>query len=259
MQTHYAGLKVMSFNIRYGTADDGENSWPLRKDAVLEFLATCDYDVIGLQEVLHEQLQEIRAAVPFLHYIGVGRDDGDSDGEYSAILFDSRSVQLNYSDTFWLSDTPEVIASTSWGNKLTRICTRGSFEFEGQAFNLFNIHVDHESALSRWKAVELVIERTRACMADGPVLVTGDFNEPEAGPAVELMAQGGFVDTYRTIHPNGPEPATWHNWTPTIIGQKIDYVFVTPDVEIIDATIVRDNPYRKYLSDHHPVVATVRI
>jgi endonuclease/exonuclease/phosphatase family metal-dependent hydrolase len=252
-------LKAMSFNIRYGTANDGENSWPLRKDAVLAFLATCDYDVIGLQEALFHQLQEIREAAPFFHYIGVGRDDGIAEGEYSAILYDSRRIEIFTSETFWLSSTPGVVATTSWGNKLTRICTHGCFELEGQRFDVFNTHLDHESALSRVNSSEMIAERVRRREIAGPVIVTGDFNEPEAGPAVLRMAEGGLIDTYRTIHPDGPEPETCHNWTPNIIGDKIDYVFVTPEVQVVDATIVRDTPFRKYLSDHHPVVATLLI
>lgn len=252
-------LKAMSFNIRYGTANDGENSWPNRREAALAFLSTCGFDVIGVQEALHSQLQEIRGSAPFLDYVGVGREDGISDGEFSAILFDSRRVQLHWSETFWFSTTPEAIASTSWGNKQTRICTHGCFEIEGRRFDMFNSHFDHESAYSRWKSAELIIEKTRHFVGEGPVVLTGDFNEPEAGPAIGLIATGGFVDTYRTIHPDGPEPATWHNWQPTIVGEKIDYIFVTPDVQIVDATIVRDIPFRNFISDHHPVVATLLI
>jgi len=258
MAPHRIRLKVMSFNIRYGTANDGENSWRFRGDAAIGFLASSGYDIIGLQEVLHDQLQEIRHAAPYLHYVGVGREDGLTQGEYSAILFDSRRVQVNSSDTFWLSNTPEAVASTTWGNRQTRICTRGSFEIEGQPFEVFNLHVDHESAISRLKSIELVIERTRG-FANTPLIVMGDFNEGETGPAVELMARGGFVDTYRTLNPVGPEQATYHGWSEAMIGEKIDHIFVFDGVPVLDASIVRDNPFRKYLSDHYPVVAALMI
>ena len=252
-------LKVMSFNIRYGTADDGENSRPNRREAVLEFLATSGYDIVCLQEVLYDQLLEIRQEAPFLHWVGVGRDDGLLDGEFSAILFDSRVVQSIASETFWLSDTPEVVASTSWGNTLTRICTHGSFELRGRPFEVFNLHVDHESAISRLKSVELLLERIRSRGEHIPTIVTGDFNEGESGPAIEAMVRGGFLDSYRTINPDGPEQATYHNWVGVTLGDRIDYIFVDGSISIVSATIVRENPYRQFLSDHYPVAAFLEL
>jgi len=250
-----AELKVMSFNIRYGTASDGENSWPFRRDAVLDFLGTCGCDVIGLQEVLAAQLQEIRQALPHFHFVGVGRDDGYSAGEYAAILYDSRRIRLGSSETFWFSETPEVIASTSWGNELTRICTRGTFFLGELRFDVYNIHIDHESAISRLKSVELLVHR--AGHTDVPVIVTGDFNEGESGPAVDLIIRSGFLDTYRAMNPDGPEQASYHGWTNAVDGDKIDYVFVTSGWSIVDATIIRDTPYGRFLSDHYPVKATL--
>ena len=259
MQIPTLSLKVMSFNIRYGTADDGENSWPLRNDAVIEFLGTSGYDIIGLQEVLFEQLQEIHRALPHFHWVGVGRDDGETQGEYSAILFDSRRLTVNSSDTFWFSKTPAVVASTSWGNELTRVCTHGTFEVGGHAFDFYNLHIDHESAISRLKSIELLLQRIHAKGSSNPVIVTGDFNEGEDGPAVELMERAGFDETYRAMNPEGPEQATYHGWKGTIHGEKIDFIFVKGVREVLDAAIVRENPFRKYLSDHYPVVATLLV
>jgi len=259
MQSQTVQLKAMSFNIRYGTANDGENSWPLRKDAVIEFIGDCGYDVIGLQEALCGQLEEVRSALPHYHFVGVGRDDGLTDGEYSAVLFDSRRVEVESSDTFWFSETPEVIASTSWGNTLTRICTHGSFRVEGLPFEFYNLHLDHASAISRLKSVELLVQRIRSRGATVPTIVTGDFNEGEADPTIALMLKSGFIDTYRALYADGPEQATCHEWTGAILGQKIDYVFVDGIVTIVDSGIIRENPYRGMLSDHYPVVATLAL
>ncbi len=218
-------LKVMTFNIRYGTANDGENSWPHRRDAVFEFLRSASCDVMGMQEVLIGQLHEIQAAIPYLHWVGVGREDGAMSGEYAAILYDSRKVTALSSNTFWFSDTPEVVGSISWGNRNVRICTHGSFQMGDRQFELYNIHIDHESAISRLKSVELLSNQIQNRMHHGPVFVTGDFNEGESGPAIALMGRAGFQDSYRTFYPEGSEQLTFHGWEEKEEGEKIDYIF----------------------------------
>ncbi|MFW5653521.1 MAG: endonuclease/exonuclease/phosphatase family protein [Planctomycetota bacterium] len=116
-------LRVMSFNIRYGTARDGDNAWPHRRDLVTNLICENGGDIIGLQEALAFQIAEILQACPKYTRIGVGRDDGRDRGEFTAILFDrSKWLPVEF-DTFWLSDTPDVVASTSWGNSIPRICT----------------------------------------------------------------------------------------------------------------------------------------
>ena len=251
-------LKVASFNIRYGTANDGDNSWPFRRESVFEFLKHCGCDVIGLQEVLAFQLDEIREAVPWYDWVGVGREDGDADGEFAAILFDTRRVQVNYSTTFWFSDTPDVVASTSWGNELTRICTMGEFVVDGDVFHLYNLHIDHESGPSRLKSVEMLAYRIHQCPMPKPVIVTGDFNEGEQGPAVRRMLAGGFIDTFRAIHPEGPEMTTFNGWEDLTEGEKIDYVFTFGGWKIVSSEILREKPFGKFLSDHYPISATLQ-
>ena len=116
-------LNIMSFNIRYGTANDGDDSWPNRDHLVFDVLKNHAPDIVGLQEALKFQIDEILENVPGYAMVGVGRDDGDTLGEYSAILYNPARFELKESGTFWLSETPDIIASTSWGNKITRICT----------------------------------------------------------------------------------------------------------------------------------------
>ena len=118
-----APLAAMSFNIRYGTANDGENRWALRRDFLIDVMREQAADVVGLQEALDFQIDEIVAALPVYGVIGVGRDDGARKGEYTAILFRRDRFQVSDAGTFWFSDTPEVVASKSWGNSITRICT----------------------------------------------------------------------------------------------------------------------------------------
>ncbi|MCP5022964.1 MAG: hypothetical protein GY930_14475, partial [bacterium] len=116
-------VAVMSFNIRYGTANDGDNAWPKRKHLVMDVIRDWQPGILGLQEALRFQLDEIKVQFPNLQESGVGRDDGKTKGEYTAILFDRQRFQLILQDTFWFSDTPYRVASTSWGNSIPRICT----------------------------------------------------------------------------------------------------------------------------------------
>ena len=140
----------MSFNIRYGTANDGENRWALRREFLFDVMRQANADLVGLQEALDGQIQELLTALPQYGVVGVGRDDGRTRGEYAAILYRRDRFRVSDAGTFWFSDTPEVVASRSWGNTITRICTWARFiDRDGRAFWHFNVHLDHQSQPSR--------------------------------------------------------------------------------------------------------------
>ena len=119
-------LTVMSFNIRYGTANDGDNHWTRRREMLFDVVREQNADLLGVQEALAGQIDEIVAAVPAYAVVGVGRDDGRARGEFSAILFRRDRFRVADSGTFWFSDTPGVPGSKSWGNSITRICHLGA-------------------------------------------------------------------------------------------------------------------------------------
>ena len=252
-------LKVMTFNIRYGTANDGPNSWPYRREACLEMLKSSGCQIIGLQEVLKSQLNEILAVMPGYQVVGVGREDGIEEGEYSAILYDASSLTCTKADWFWFSDTPTIPASCTWGNVCTRICTRARFRGACGEFVFYNLHIDHESALSRTKSIDLLLERIHQRPEQLPSVVTGDFNDHEQSEPIQKMAQGGFVDAYRMIHPDEPEMQTYHGWQEVDEGPRIDYIFVQGDCLVEEATIDRRIFCGRFVSDHFPVTATLRL
>ena len=109
-------LTVMSFNIRYGTANDGDNHWTRRREMLFDVVREQNADLIGVQEALAAQIDEMIAAAPAYAVVGVGRDDGRARGEFSAILFRRDRFRVADSGTFWFSDTPAVPGSKSWGN-----------------------------------------------------------------------------------------------------------------------------------------------
>lgn len=255
-----APLMVMSFNIRYGTANDGENHWLRRREQLFALLREQQADVIGLQEALHGQLEEILQAVPGYAYVGVGRADGRQAGEYAAILYRTARLHVGRTDTFWFSDTPAVVKSTSWGNQIERISTWAYFEDrEGPAFYAFNVHLDHQSQPSRERSAALLLERISARDPKAPVVVTGDFNAGERNPAAVAML-AVFSDTFRVLHPAVGEAGTFNGFKlGQTTGDKIDFVCVEPGTEVLDAAIVRTSRDGRYPSDHFPVIARIRL
>lgn len=258
-----AELKAMSFNIRYGTANDGENRWQNRSHLVLRVLKEHDADVVGLQEALAVQLRAITDALPSYAAIGVGRSDGKTSGEYSAILYRTDRFTVDSSGTFWLSDTPETVASTSWGNSITRICTWARLieRDSGEAVYIYNTHFDHRSQPSRERSAQLIAQRIAERAHPDPVVLMGDFNAGERNAAITSLlddnAEPGLIHSYRSVHPDETTIGTFNGFNGESSGEMIDHIFVTPDVEVVEADIDRTNENGRYPSDHYPVWASI--
>jgi endonuclease/exonuclease/phosphatase family metal-dependent hydrolase len=255
-----APLTAMTFNIRYGLAADGDDHWTKRRDQLFALLREQHPDVIGLQEALDFQIDEILAGVPGYAYVGVARGDGQRKGEYAAVLYRVERLSVRRTDTFWFSDTPTVVGSKTWGNNYERICTWAYFEDrQGVPFYVFNVHLDHESQSSRERSTALLLERVRSRGPAAPVVVMGDFNAGESNPAV-VAVRGVMRDSFRVRQPGASEVGTFTAFKfGATSGDKIDYIFVSDDVEVIDAAIVRASAGGHYPSDHFPVTATVRM
>jgi len=255
-------LHVMTFNIRYGTAGDGVNRWELRKVMVFALIREEVPDILGVQEALFFQLDEIRRAVPGYEMVGVGRDDGKMQGEYSAILYRTNRFRRVEEETFWLSDTPTIPGSTCWGNSITRICTwvRLMDARSRRGLYVYNLHLDHISQPSREKSVALLAERIRKRTDTEPFIVMGDFNAGEENAAVRFLKseEVGLIDTYRHLHPADSSVGTFHAFRGDRTGEKIDHIFVEPWTEILGAAILHGDTDGRYPSDHFPVTARIR-
>jgi len=268
-------VRVMSFNIRYGTANDGENHWKNRTEMVFDVLRNHKPDIVGLQEALGFQIEQIRKAVGGYGLIGVAREDGANDGEYSAILYRLDLFDVDESGTFWFSDTPEVPGSSHWGNACVRICSWARFieKKSGRAFYFFNLHLDHISQPSREKSAVLLTQRLLGRKHPNPFIVTGDFNTGENNPVilylkgkVPLRGSNGderenpvpMVDTFRVLHPDANEVGTFNGFKGNRKGDKIDYIFTLPGMKVLEAKILYDNVDGRFPSDHFPVWATLR-
>jgi len=262
-------LSVMSFNIRYGTASDGENRWANRRLMVCDLISRYDCDLVGLQEALRFQIEEICRVLPEYDSVGVGREDGKTEGEYSAILYRTDRLELLNSGTFWLSDTPEVPGSITWGNACTRICTWGYFKQKdsGKTFYHFNTHFDHRSQGAREKSAVLIDQQIAGRENADPVVLTGDFNAGESNPAI-LYLKGEnetgpkavlpLVDTFRVVNPGATKVGTFTGFKEPS-KEKIDYVFTLPGIKVLKAAIIFDKADGRYPSDHFPVMAKIEL
>jgi len=256
-----ADLAVMSFNIRYGTAQDGDNAWEHRRDLLLATIAAEDPDILGLQEALRFQLDEIGAAFAAYQEVGVGRDDGVVAGEYAAILIRRDRFTVEASGTFWLSDTPATPGSMSWGNRIPRVCTWAVLvdRMTHRRFAVFNTHLDHESQPARERGTRLIVERIGSLAEDVPVLVLGDFNAGEDNAALTPFRTAGFVDVYRTVDPDPAGDGTFGGFRGDSTGDRIDYIFARGGWTVRAADILRRRSGVRDPSDHFPVTARLRL
>ena len=257
-------IDAVAFNIRFDNPKDGENAWPNRKEMVGKWIESESPDVIGLQEALRHQINDIKKVATAYSEYGVGRDDGKSRGEHCTILYLKKRFTLDKKDcgTFWFSDTPEKIASKSWGNEIPRICTwaRLIHKKTGKGFYLYNVHYDHQSQSSRIGASNLIIERiSNRKQSNEPIILMGDFNAAEKNPAITVFKEEPLklVDTFRVVKPDEKMAKTFHGFRGgSFMGGKIDHVFILPKTaKVRSAEIVRFNKDEKYLSDHYPVRA----
>ncbi|MEJ5352416.1 MAG: endonuclease/exonuclease/phosphatase family protein [Melioribacteraceae bacterium] len=253
-------IKVMTFNIRYGTADDGENKWDNRKEILFDVVKDCNPDIIGMQEVLKFQLDELLIELQNYNYTGVGRDDGKTEGEYSPILYSKERFILDTTETFWFSDTPKIPGSKSWGNNITRICTWAKLfdKFSRKNIYVFNLHLDHQSAVSRIKSAHALVNKIQKLKITQPIIITGDFNCGENDETIKTIINSGLVDTYRNLHAKSNNEGTFNNFKGDDSGDKIDFIFVSKDFNTIDSRIIKTSKNGKYPSDHFPVTSVIK-
>lgn len=256
-------LKVMTYNLRYASTNK-PNAWPDRRPIMKECLAKSDPDIFGTQEGVYYQLKELNSDLPQYTWIGTGRDGG-SRGEFMAIFYKhDRFEPLEY-DHFWLSDTPEVIASTTWGNSNRRMVTWVRFKDKktDAEFYLVNTHFDHQIQLAREKAAELLVSRVKKLKTDLPLIVMGDFNaKGGANKAYDILtADNWLTDTWNTAkEKRGEIVATFNNFKAAIPGDnRIDWILTRNIPAPAWIEIVTFQKDGQYPSDHFPVVTEITL
>lgn len=252
--TNAQSLKVMTYNIRYATEQDGVNAWSKRKNKVFDLLKKYDPDILGVQEALLGQIEDITANLPDYEYVGVGRDDGKTGGEFSALLLKKGKYTILEQSTFWLSESPEVPGSKDWDAAITRVASWAKVRDNksGKTFLVINTHFDHIGKKAREKSAALLKQKSTEIGKNLPTIIMGDFNcTRDEPPYKTIMKQDHMplVDpapanppgTYCTFKVDGP-PCT-----------AIDYIFHTQHWNSFNYSVIPDHDGQHYPSDHLPV------
>ncbi|RFP17751.1 endonuclease [Duganella sp. BJB488] len=254
-------LNVATYNLRYDNPDDGRNVWPARRDALRALVRYHEFDLWGTQEGLGNQLTDLDALGDFAR-VGAGRDDGRDAGEHSAIFYRSARFALEDHGDFWLSATPEQ-PSMGWDARCCkRIATWARLRDKptGQVFVVLNAHFDHEGVVARRESAQLLLQRGRALAGTLPLIVMGDFNSTPDSEAYATI--GAALRDARAISqtpPYGPV-ATFNDFDVTKPPrERIDYIFLSPQWQVLRYAVLTDSVDARYPSDHFPVVARLRL
>jgi endonuclease/exonuclease/phosphatase family metal-dependent hydrolase len=262
-------FRVMSFNIRNSHArDEDHNKWPNRKELVYEVIRKYAPDILGLQEVNRFQLDDIKQIFPEYENVGMG-SKGESNGQFSSIHYSKKRFSKKESGDFWLSETPSEL-SKDWGSAHHRICTWVAlFDKETQKIIYsYNTHLDDGSRKAREKSAQLIMKHIHKHARTNPFIVMGDFNAPEDSTLLNYISGRSkltshphlhAVDSFRILHPKTKDVGTYNGFIGKSNGPKIDYIMVKPDIEVIEASILKSNRKGRYPSDHFPVTAQLRI
>lgn len=257
-------LYVGSYNIRYQNGDDNRegNGWKQRCPVVCGQLMFEHPDIFGAQEVLHSQLNDMLRLLPDYDYIGVGREDGATKGEYAPIFYDKQKLDLLSHGHFWLAETPDKPV-LGWDAACVRICTWGQFQdkLSNAKFFFFNLHMDHIGVMARRESARLVVSHIRQLAGTAPVVLTGDFNVDQTNEIYSIFTSL-LADSYTAARVRFAENGTFnafHQERKT--RSRIDHVFVSPSFTVERYGILTntywqqqgDSIVRRLPSDHYPV------
>ena len=253
-------IKVISYNVRYNNPNDGKDIWENRRSTIVNLIKNENPDFLGLQEVNHAQLLFLNSNLSNYSFVGVGRDDGKTKGEYSPIFYNNNLFDLIKSDTFWLSSTPDKI-SVGWDASMERICTYGLFKSKTNKKNIwvFNTHFDHIGIEAREKSADLIISViNKLTEPEDYVVLTGDFNLlDDSKPIMNL--QSNFNDTNKNLEKTDKSYGTFNNFKLNFVSKsRIDYVFEKNFKLINSRHIIVKTPEGRWASDHHPILAKLK-
>ena len=268
-------LRIASFNLRYGTAQDGDNHWNNRKDILVDTVRSISPDIMGVQECLPFQADELKMACHGLDHFGLGRYHSVADkrpheslsGEHCSIFFRADKYSLADCGTFWHSDTPEVPASASWGNGLPRITTWGLFRqlSTDQSFFVFNTHLHWDEPYVS-SAGKLIADRVAAITGGSPVLLIGDFNAEPDDELHNRLISGSSVDRdrvvlhdlWQTLGKSEENAGTCHEFS-GVPNKRIDWILASDQITPISMDRIESHRDGRYPSDHFPIVAEVLV
>ncbi len=258
MTLYSDSINAMTFNIRCDVASDGLNGWVHRKEVLVQTIKKYDPDIIGMQEVVHNQLLYLNDNLEQYSFYGVGRKDGKEGGEYCPIYYKESEFELLDKGTFALSRTPEIIGSKSWGAAIERIATFVVLRrrLDGAELVVFNTHFDHKGRWARLESSKLLKKKMSKIAKERPVVLLGDFNAKSRSYAIKSLLKYNINDA-KDVSNNVLGP-NWSFHAYGSINEKdrnlIDHIFVSDNLKVEDYRVIDDVVDGKYISDHCPIM-----
>lgn len=256
-----AEFTVMTYNIRMETEQDGPDQWKFRKEALVQKVQDTHPDFLGIQEGLKQQVDYLGENLDGYRFVGVGRDDGNEEGEYSALFYDAKHWKTIHEQTFWLSQTPNEV-SMGWDAVCNRVCTFGIFHHAlGDTIAVFNTHFDHQGTRARKESVRLILDSIRLFAKDYPTLLMGDFNFTPTDTNYQTLITEMQDSRELTETLIEPHPGTFNGFVlDEDYARRIDYIFTNrEDVEILSYAVPDWRINFRHVSDHYPVIVQFKI
>lgn len=259
---HGQALVVGTFNLRYDNPRDTGNLWVNRAPIVASLIRFHEFDVLGTQEGLRNQLDDIKKALPEYTYYGQGRDDGQAKGEHSAIFYKKDKFNVLKNGSFWLSATPGK-PGPGWDAHLNRICSWVQLQDKKtkKKFYFFNVHYDHQGVQARRESSLLIMQKIKEIAGKDPVVFTGDLNGSQESEWYQsLNASGWLKDTYRQVKYPYANSGSFNGFGANVQAtQIIDHIFVTAPFTVQKWGILTDTYHGKFPSDHYPILAVIKL
>ena len=250
-------VRWATFNIRLDTPVDSLNRWGYRMERAAQFIKDAQLDVVGTQEVLHSQFEDLKRMLPEFEGVGVARDDGKTKGEYSSVFYRKDVFDALDSGTFWLSEYPDSVGLKGWDAACVRVATWAKLQHKetGKIVMAVNTHFDHVGVEARKQSALLIIRKIKEIVGDRAAVLTGDFNVTDQSDAYQTITTNEFVlkDAHKIAEKVSGVNYTFHNFTrqPLEKRSKIDFIFVTPHIRVLSSDIPQDVE-GALLSDHNP-------
>jgi len=260
-------MNIATYNIRYENRGDSlqGNAWSKRCPVICELVRFHDFDLWGAQEVLNSQLNDLQKYLNEYSHVGVGREDGKTQGEYCSIFYKTNRFTCLQSGHFWLSPVTDK-PNKAWDAALARICTWVRLKDTGsnRIFWFFNIHFDHVGVTARKESAKLVLSKINEMCGNEPVILVGDFNVDQRNESYTLIQNSGrLTDSYEVAKIRYAQTGTFNGFNPNQYSDsRIDHIFVSSGFDVVRYGILTDS-YRDSISlrlpsDHFPVKAVVK-
>ena len=250
-------VRWATFNMRLDTPADSLNNWKYRKERVAQYIQDMKLDVVGTQEVLQNQFNDLKSLLPDFEGVGVARDDGKETGEYSAVFYRKSVFDALDSGTFWLAENPDSVGMMGWDAVCVRVATWAKLQHKatGKIVMAVNTHFDHVGKVARRESALLIIRKIKEIVGDRPAVLTGDFNVTDQNEAYNTIVSNEFVllDAHKVAEKTSGASYTFHGFDKVDMEKrsKIDFVFVTPQIKVLHSEVTPEVK-EALLSEHNP-------